>query len=252
MGILLVRLDVHTIQHCRFTAPLENVEMKATLTRNYRRRKGKTEVRWEERKKEKGKRERENERDRVTRSRGGDWTFYARRAKDAFESLIPFETLILGAKWRERGVFFGWMTYWASFVCHCVRGRLIQTLWPLICVIRITFSLFSFLPVEETYESGCPFLFLEILFSLVVFQQYTLATENATSSVIRGFSFHLFYRLIERAISQKLSLKIKLAILLLFKHSIIRSNKISFGARFFVELFNFLSKFYCYLILYWE
>jgi len=42
-----------------------------------------------------------------TRCRGGGWTFYARCAKDAFESLIPFETLILGAKWRERGVFFG-------------------------------------------------------------------------------------------------------------------------------------------------
>jgi len=52
-------------------------------------------------------REKSSERDRVTRSRGGGWTFYARRAKDAFESLIPFETLILGAKWRERGVFFG-------------------------------------------------------------------------------------------------------------------------------------------------
>lgn len=35
------------------------------------------------------------------------WPFCARRAKDAFESLIPFETLILGAKWRERTVFFG-------------------------------------------------------------------------------------------------------------------------------------------------
>jgi len=52
-------------------------------------------------------REKSSERDRATRSRGGGWTFYARRAKDAFESLIPFETLILGAKWRERGVFFG-------------------------------------------------------------------------------------------------------------------------------------------------
>lgn len=50
-----------------------------------------------EREEERGEREKED--------RG--WPFCARRAKDAFESLIPFETLILGAKWRERTVFFG-------------------------------------------------------------------------------------------------------------------------------------------------
>lgn len=42
----------------------------------------------------------------------------ARESKDAFESLIPFETLILGVKWRERDLFFGLNDVLsASFVC---------------------------------------------------------------------------------------------------------------------------------------
>lgn len=51
------------------------------------------------------KTERRKRGEREKEDRG--WPFCARRAKDAFESLIPFETLILGAKWRERTVFFG-------------------------------------------------------------------------------------------------------------------------------------------------
>lgn len=122
----------------RFTAPLENV-VETKATRSYRRRKGERRKLDKKRERKTGK---ESEWDRAARSRGGGWTFYARRAKDAFESLIPFETLILGAKWRERGVFFGWMTYWTSFVCRCVRGRLIQS--PMAAYTRYTYYVLSF------------------------------------------------------------------------------------------------------------
>ena len=155
-----------TIRRCdsalhRFTAPLENV-VETKATRSCRRRKGERRKLDKKRERKTGK---ESEWDRTARSRGGGWTFYARRAKDAFESLIPFETLILGAKWREWGVFFGWMTYWASFVCHCVHGRLIQS--PMIAYARYTYYVlfFFFFPHRASSDKKCTSLHVPFSFS---------------------------------------------------------------------------------------
>lgn len=63
----------------------------------------------------------------LKRERRGRYVVLYFARKDAFESLILCETLILRAKWRERAVFFSWMTYWASFVCcGCVQLVLIH------------------------------------------------------------------------------------------------------------------------------
>lgn len=152
------------------------------------------------------------------------------------------------------------MTYWASFVCRCVRGRLIQVLRPLIRVIRITFSLFSFHIVqsrqETSYESARPFLLPKILFPFVVFRQYTLATENAAGSVIQVSHSSLsqvdsvprYTGCLSKAPSKnEISNFAPLTILLS------GAIKLVFGERFFAELFNFVNKLYCYHgILHWE
>lgn len=146
------------------------------------------------------------------------------------------------------------MTYWASFVCRCVHERLIQG--PMAAYTRYAYYVLSFLFPHRPRlrdKNRTSFSLSQDSLPVCRFSARSPRDRECWPFCNSGFSLVPFigwYVLYGGCLSKALS---KNVIGDFAPLSVLLSEAIkSVWKRFFAKLFNFVSKFHCYLILYWE